>query len=135
MDNEVSNRLINAIEEKNLNYQIASPHDHGLNSAERLIQMFKNHFISDLHGYDRDFPAYCLSEIIQQCEMTQNMLQRLRINPKLSAYTQMFGMFDYNQTLLAPQCIKALAHKRAKEWKSFANYPIFYRFDKFFLIP
>ena len=106
LDNKVSDRLIEAIEEKELDYQTASPHVHRLNPAERAIQTFKNHFISNLHGCDKDFPAYAWSEIIQQCEMTINMLRRSRINPKLSAYTQTFGMFDYNRTPLAPLGIK-----------------------------
>ena len=58
LDNEASKALIHAIEKKNLKYQLASPHDHRLNPAERAIQSFKNHFISNLHGYDNQFPAY-----------------------------------------------------------------------------
>ena len=52
IDNEVSKILIELIEEKNLTYQLASPHDHQLNPAERAIQTWKNHFISNLHGCD-----------------------------------------------------------------------------------
>ena len=52
LDNEASKALIHAIEKKNLKYQLASPHDHRLNPAERAIQSFKNHFISNLHGCD-----------------------------------------------------------------------------------
>ena len=37
LDNKVSGRLIESIEEKNLDYQLASPHTHRLNPAERAI--------------------------------------------------------------------------------------------------
>ena len=42
--NEVSNELIATIKDKKLQYQLASPHDHRVNPAERAIQTFKNHF-------------------------------------------------------------------------------------------
>ena len=44
LDNEVSQELIDTIKDKNLQYQLASSHDHRLNPAERAIQTFKNHF-------------------------------------------------------------------------------------------
>ena len=111
LDNEVSKLLIESIKEKKLQYQLASPHDHHLNPAERAIRTFKNHFTSNLHGTDRDFPAHQWCELIDQCVMTLNMLQRSRINPKLSAYTQIFGLFDYNKTPLAPLGTKAFVHE------------------------
>ena len=95
IDNEVSKILIESIESKKLAYQLASPHDHRLNPAERAIQTWKNHFISNLHGCDCDFPAYKWCEIVHQCEITLNMFRRSRLNPKMSAYTQLFGLFDY----------------------------------------
>ena len=66
IDNEVSTILIESIEETSLQYQLASPHDHRLNPAERAVQTWKNHFISNLHGCDRDFPAYKWCEMINQ---------------------------------------------------------------------
>ena len=41
LDNEVSNELITTIQEKKLQYQLAFPHDHQLNPAERAIQTTK----------------------------------------------------------------------------------------------
>ena len=43
LDNEASKIMIRAIEERKLEYQLASPHDHRLNPAERAIQTWKNH--------------------------------------------------------------------------------------------
>jgi hypothetical protein len=57
LDNETSRELIKAIEDRNIDYQIASPGDHQLNHAERAIQTFKNHYISILYGTDSSFPA------------------------------------------------------------------------------
>ena len=64
IDNAVSRILITFIEEKKSAYQLASPHDHQLNSTEVAIQTWKNHFISNLHGYDCNFPVYKWCEIM-----------------------------------------------------------------------
>jgi hypothetical protein len=50
-----------------------------------------------------------------QVIMTLNMLRRSRINPKLSAYTQIFGVFDYNRTPLAPIGTRTVVHQRTTQ--------------------
>ena len=40
------------------------------------------------------------------------MLRPSRINPKLSAYMQIWGNFDFNKTPLAPIRCKAIIHER-----------------------
>ena len=45
LNNEVSKKLIQSIKAKNFRYQLAAPHDHRLNPAERAIQTFKNHLL------------------------------------------------------------------------------------------
>ena len=122
LDNEASKIMIRAIEERKLEYQLASPHDHRLNPAERAIQTWKNHFISNLHGCDSAFPAYKWCEIMKQCEMTLNMLRPSRINPKMSAYTQLNGLYDYNRTPLAPLGTKAFVHERPNQRRTFADH-------------
>jgi hypothetical protein len=47
--------------------------------------------------------------------ITLNKLRRSRINPKLSAYTQIFGVFDYNRTPLAPISTKIVVHQRTTQ--------------------
>ena len=42
--------------------------------------------------------------------MTLNMLRSSRLNPKLSAYTQVFGEFNYSATPLLPPSTKVVAH-------------------------
>jgi hypothetical protein len=115
LDNEVSKVLIQAIKDKGINFQLASPNDHRLNPAERAIQTFKNHLIAILHGCDRKFPARLWCQIIPQVVMTLNMLRRLRINPRLSAHTQISGVFDYNRTPLAPIGTRTVVHERTTQ--------------------
>lgn len=57
LDNEASKLFIKAITNKGLDYHLASPHDHRLNPAKRAIHTWNNHFISNLHGCDGQFPA------------------------------------------------------------------------------
>ena len=100
MDNETSKDLIKTINDKNLTYQVASPGDHRLLSVERAIQTFKNHFISILYGADGSFPANQLDRLLPQTVMALNMVRRSRINPRLSAYQQIWGNYDFSRTLL-----------------------------------
>jgi hypothetical protein len=96
LDNEISKVLTLAIKDKGIDFQLASPNDHRLNRSERAVQTFKNHLIAILYGCDRKFPVWLWCQIIPQVVMTLNMLRHSRINPRLSAHTQIFGIFDYN---------------------------------------
>lgn len=42
--------------------------------------------------------------------LTLNLLRTSRINPKLSAYAQLFGQYDYNRSPIAPPGTKIVAH-------------------------
>ena len=122
LDNEVSSLLIASIKEKKLKYQLASPHDHRLNPAERAVQTFKNHYIAILHGSDERFPKYLWCRILPQAVMTLNMLRKSRINPKLSAHDQLFGTFNYNRTPLAPLGTKVIIHERPEQRASWGGH-------------
>jgi hypothetical protein len=59
-------------------------------------------------------------KLIEQCELTLNLLRRSHINPKLSAYAQLHGQFDFNATPLAPPGICILAHDKPNKRSSWA---------------
>jgi hypothetical protein len=94
---------------------LQSPGDHRLNHVERAIQTFKDHFIAILYGTDSGFPVKQWDRLIGQAVMTLNMCRPSRINPKLSAYQQVWGNFDFNKTPLAPPGCKVVVHERAME--------------------
>ena len=102
LDNEISSDLIAAINSKNFKYQLNKAYDHRHNLAERAIQTFKAQFISILNGFDAHFPPHCWCRLFPQSEQRLNLLRRSQINPKLSAYNQIYGLFDFNSTPLAP---------------------------------
>jgi hypothetical protein len=58
LDNEASQALQHFLQAEGIDYQLAPPHAHRRNSAERVIRTFKNHFIEGLSGTDPDFPLH-----------------------------------------------------------------------------
>jgi hypothetical protein len=124
LDNEISKDMIAEIELRQMDYQIASPGDHRLNFAERAIQTFKNHFIAVLHGCDPQFPANQWDRLIPQAVMTLNMVRPSRINPKLSAYNQLWGIFNFEKTPLAPPGCQVIIHNRPQERGTWADHGV-----------
>ena len=49
-------------------------------------------------------------QLLEQAEITLNLLRASRVNPKLSAYAYLFGNFDFNKTPLAPPGTKVAVH-------------------------
>ena len=111
LDNECSKEMITAIVANGTKYQLAPPGDHKTNPAERAIQTFKNHFISTLFGADSKFPVNQWDRLITQAVMTLNMLRPSRINPKLSAYNQIWGNFNFKTMPLAPPRCRVVVHE------------------------
>ena len=101
-DNEFSTDLHNALQKFKVSYQKVPPHIYRRNAAERAIRTFKNHFLAGLASVDPKFPIEQWDHILQQAEITVNLLRNSRINPKLSAYAIIHGNFNFNATLLAP---------------------------------
>ena len=76
LDNEISNEHMNLLEEKlQLKVQLAPPHNHRQNLAERAIQICKNHFIAGLSGADPSFPIILWDTLIPQANITINLLR------------------------------------------------------------
>ena len=59
---------------------------------------------------------------MHQCKITLNMLRRLKINPKMSAYTQRFWAFYYNQTPITPLGTKVFVHERTSQRRPHADH-------------
>ena len=88
---------------------------HRCNTAERMIQMFKTHFITGLVSVDPNFPMHLWEKLVDQAEATINMLHQSRINPYLSAYDSINGTFNFNKTSLAPLGTRVVIHKKNRE--------------------
>ena len=128
LDYEVSKLLIDSITTNKLTYQLASLGDHRMNYAERAIQTYKNHFISAFQDTNPTFPRDCWDLIMPQIKITLNLLRTSRINPKLSAYSQIHCPFNFNKTPVAPLGYKIIIHDQADEHRTWAPHgtPGFY---------
>ena len=96
LDNECSDVLKEYMTAEDVEFQLVPPHVHRRNAAERSIRTFKNHFIAGLCSADKDFPIHLWDRLVPQAELTLNLLRGSRINPKLSAWAQIHGIFDFN---------------------------------------
>ena len=124
IDNEFSKELIEEIESRGLNYQIAPRGNHWSIAAERGIQTIKNHFISVLYGCDPTFPKSKWDRVLPVAVLTLNMLRPSRINPAKSAYNELWGNFDFNKTPLAPPGCLIVAHERPQERGTWAEHGV-----------
>ena len=115
LDNECSQALKDFMTTEHVDYQLVPPGVHRRNAAERAIRTFQNHFIAGLCSVDKDFPLHLWDQLLPQAEITLNLLRASRINPKLSAWAQLRGTFDFNRTPLAPPGIRVLAHEKPKD--------------------
>ena len=113
LDNETSRELMAAIKAKQLVYETVPPANHRRNPAERAIQTFKSHFISTLNGVDKDFPAGAWDLLIPQTNLTLNLLRPCTVNDAHSAYSYVYGPYDFNAHPLAPLGCRAIVHQRA----------------------
>jgi hypothetical protein len=110
LDNQCGKLQIAALEKHGIKFQIVPPGMHRRNAAERAIRTFKDHFISILCRTDSTFPLKIWDKLIPQATLTLNLMRMSRMDPKKSAYAQIYGPFDYNATPIAPLGYRILVH-------------------------
>ena len=112
MDNECSADLKKSLAKAEVQYQLVPPHIYRSNKAERVIQTFEGHLKDGLASLNSDFTIHEWDRILQQCELTLNILRVSWINPKLSAWEYLFSEFNYIKTPFAPLGTKFLVHAK-----------------------
>jgi hypothetical protein len=122
LDNEASQNLKDFMKSKQVDYQLAPPHCHRRNSAERAIRTWKNHFIAGLASTDKNFPLHLWDRLIPQAVTTLNLLRQSRLNPHLSAKAQLNGTFDYNRTPMAPPGTRVILHETPAQRGTWASH-------------
>ena len=115
LDNETSTDFEAALSEESTTFQLVPPHTHRRNLAERAIQTWKNHFKAGLASVDPNFPLSEWDRLIDQTNITLNLLRSARTNSKLSAYAYIFGEFNFAATPLAPPGTKIVAHIKSSQ--------------------
>ena len=64
---------------------------------------------------DKKFPLHLWCRLLEQAELTLDMLRMSQINPKLLAHEQLHGFHDFNGTPLAPPGTKCIAHDKPSQ--------------------
>ena len=102
LDNECSEELKNTFKKNNIVFQLVPPYVHRRNATERAIQTWKNHFLSGLAICDPSFPVREWDRLLEQADISLNILRQSRRFPDLSAYASIWGNYDFNACSLAP---------------------------------
>ena len=85
----------------NIDFQLAPPNMHHQNAAEWVIQFCKNIFISGFSTTRPDLPIIKWDHLLFQCLITLNILLKAIFNPDLSAYSYLYGPFNFNNSFMA----------------------------------
>ena len=124
LDDECPQGLKDYFRDRNVQFQLAPPHDHRTNTAERAIRTAKNHLAAGWWSMDDAFPLNLWDQTVPQAELTLNLLRGSRINPRLSAWEQIHGRYDFNATPIGPPGIKVLAHLKTNQRDTWSTHAI-----------
>ena len=98
MDNECYSDKNEAMKKYTIDFQLALPHMHWQNAAKQAIITCKNNFISGFSTTDTDFSICKWDQLISQHLITLNLLRSSRVNPSVSAYSYLYGQYDFKNT-------------------------------------
>ena len=94
MDNWASSTVMSWLERNKVYAQKVAPHNHRANTAERMIETDKHHFIAGMAVTDENYPIWEWDRGVEQSQRKLNMLRLCRINPQLSADAFLEGQHD-----------------------------------------
>jgi hypothetical protein len=95
-------------------HELVPPDNHRSNLAERAIQTFKHHFISILSGVDDKFPLSLWCALLEQMELTMNLLRQSNVVPKILAFAHIHGHHNYMKKPFAPIGCSVQVHVKPK---------------------
>jgi hypothetical protein len=124
IDNEALEALKKNFTARNMKFQLVAPHVHQQNAAERAIQTFTNHFLIGICSTNKKIPLHLWDMLIPHSVLTLNLLRQLRVKPKLSAYAQLNGPFDFNPTPVAPPGSRVIFHEKPRQRKTWAPHGV-----------
>ena len=124
LDNEVSNEFITYLQDNRITIDLVPPHQHRRNKAERAIRTFKNHFIAMLAGVDPSFPMHAWNQLLEQAEITVNMLRPSHHHPRISAWEALNGKYDFDAHPMAPPGTAITIHEKPDQRGSWSKHGI-----------
>ena len=124
LDNECPQQLRDYFKREKIEFQLVPPGMKRRNAAERAIRTGKNHLIAGLSSCPPEFPLHLWCRLIFQAELTLNLMRGSRANPKLSAWAQCNGQYNFNAHPIAPPGIPVIAHTKPGERGSWATHGV-----------
>ena len=120
LDNESSTEYKRFItEDWGSRYQLVPPDMHSHNVDERAICTFNAHFLITLARTCAQFPICLWYQILEQAELTLNIMREATYDPRESAWEYLHGRsFNYDTTPLGPQWIPVIMHNKPSRQKS-----------------
>ena len=115
LDNETSHHLQHVMRKNSIPFQLVHPHNHRANLAERAIQTFKNHFKTGQSTVHPSFPIVEWDRLLLKAFITLNLLRPANANPKLSAYSYIYGNYDFNKTPMTPSGSKIVIDQKPSQ--------------------
>jgi hypothetical protein len=111
MNNQATKYIKRFLTKKECNLQVVEPHNHRINAAERVIQMFKDAFIVALATTDCNFLLQLWDKLAPQVQDTLNLLRTSQINPNILACDALNGPYNWDHYPLAPPGCKVVIYK------------------------
>ena len=124
LDNETSQDFAMHLRSNGITIDLAPPHMHRRNKAERAIRTWKNHFIATIAGVDPSFPMCAWNELIMQAEITINMLRAAPTQPRQSAWEAIHGPYDFDAHPMAPPGTAVTIHEKPAQRKSWGKHGV-----------
>ena len=122
LDNETSMAYRQEIMETGVTYQLVPPDDHRQNIAEKIIQTWKDHFISGCSGVSAHFPMHLWCRLIPQAEKQLLLFSQTYINPNISVFAYLYGLHDYNSQPFVPIDMESMIHDKPPRRKTFTQH-------------
>ena len=103
-----------------MKYELVPAGQNQRNVAEKAIQTWKAHLISILCGVSESFPMNLWYQILEQVDMTCNLLRMSNANTKVSAHTYLHGPHDFNRMPLSPIGVYCMMYIQPDKQKMYA---------------
>ena len=98
---------------KNTIFRRNACHQRFIEGMQSNVQYKRSRIIlAGLATYDPKFPINGWYPLLPQAEITLNLLRQARRNTKQSAYSYLFGPYNYNKSHMLPPGTKFIVHKK-----------------------
>ena len=124
MVNEISKDVEKFIAENQSKVQYTLANIHCTSFAERCCCTRKNHFIAVRSGTPPYFRIANWCKMIEQFDITLNIMRPCTLNPYLSEFEAMEGMYSFDDTPMSPVGTETMIHLKLLRWHTWRYYAV-----------